>query len=334
MHWKGLAAHHGPSLVATPEDADIIDRPGGCSIWFVHFPQMGHTNARRKLPLPMGIPEESALLCLMTGPDEEAAANRRARSASNLASTSSEVRGRRPSTAHVSSGLGRPGPHPSTPNGLSAPAEPAAQGQGHQEGPHPMDIDVPALPKLRVHPSSAPPTRTGNTDMGLGECGTPMGSLTATSVPTPRLTRSATQVEPAQRAARTGDAPNLGQAQPSGSGAAPAMRVLPQRQGLHTPRGASASTPQGQRATGASQAPGEGGPTPAPGGAEALPGSSGRILGPSSPRARSSGGPHSPRSPRAVTSPSDRKTRAGAYLLCWSSPQQTTQQKLSVCLCG
>ena len=192
-----------------------------------------------------------------------------------------------------------------------------------------MDIDVAALPKLRVYPSSAPPTRmvaTGNTDLGLAESGPPLGSpaAAAASVATPRLTRSAAHVEPSQRAARTGDAATSGHVQPSGSGFAaagrpePAVRVLPQRQGLHTPRGASASIPQGQRTMAASQAPGEGGPPPAPGGApEAVP--AGRISGPSSPRARSSGGPQSPRSPRAVTSASDRKTRAGMSPL--QSPQ-------------
>ncbi len=259
----------------------------------------------------------------MTGPDDEAAANRRARSLSNLASTSSEARGRRASSAHANPTLGLSRPAISSVNGLAAPGQPAAEQQGHSEGPHPTDIDAPALPKLRVHPASAPPVRvatTSNTDIGPAEAGSPTDSTAAGAAVGAklRLTRSAAHVDPAQKGARTGDAAAPDSGQPGSPPAGP-VRVLPQRQGLHTPRGSTAVSPLGQKPTGASQAPGEDGLPPGPG-------------GPSSPRARSSSGPHSPRSPRAVTSATDRKTRAGAAFPCASCNLDSADPVAKCCL--
>lgn len=254
----------------------------------------------------------------MTGVDADAAASRRARSASNLASTSFEARDRRAASAHARSGPPKAAPNLASRLGPPTPGvRPDPDAPGQPRGPSPMDIDAPVLPRLKVHPSSAPPTRTTgdavDADMDLVEAGSPGDSaaIAAAVSPRPRQTRSAAAGDSAQRETRTGDGAVVSSGQPSGldvSGASrpePSVRVLPQRQGLHTPRASSAAASGHWGLEGKA----------ALGGPNAAPGSPRRAFGPSSPRARNSGGPHSPRSPRAASA-SDRKTRAGAPRPC------------------
>lgn len=197
---------------------------------------------------------------------------------------------------------------------------------GQPEGPEPMDIDSPVAPAVPVHPLSAPPISTaitGEADVhtidasapGDGTAAAPAASVAAS--PKLRLVRTLPGGDASPRGAISGEAaagstagqpgvPASGQAaagRPEPPPPPPPVRVLPQRQGLHTPRGSQAAA--------AWAAPGPDGAA-AHAAADAGPGSPRGGGVPSSPRpARSSGCPMSPRSPRAVTSPSDRMTRAG-----------------------
>lgn len=187
-----------------------------------------------------------------------------------------------------------------------------------QAAPH-----VPASP--RPHPASAPPTWK---QQGRAECDATTQAAsaraedridaavtahTAAAAPLkPRLTRSTAAADPPQ-----------GDARPPGLQAVKApVRVLPQRQGLHTPRSPRVSSaPGSQLASPTESASAQDDASPmdidsevpnATAASGSSPGTSLRVDVPS-PRG-SSRDLQSPRTAKAVWSPSGRKTRSGDFI--------------------
>jgi hypothetical protein len=249
---------------------------------------------------------------------------RRARSASVLASTSSESRSKRVSSAHVD---GRPAHVESAGLVVDVPAHNSTLQAGAQHGilagggspirwdglqewqapaksPRGQSASAPPIRKTQLSVSQASTAEVGKESSKDGDGG---------SGPKPRLTRSAAAEPSHKEVAKT--------SQPAGHRASHLpLRMLPQRQGLHNPRSPRAGH-MPDNVFNRSQPMREispmdiDSPQLPPGAPLSGPESALRVSLPS-PRARS-GAAQPPRFAKGPISPTDRKTRSGE---CSSKP--------------